>query len=63
MSEIDELRGRLDRLESLVGTAYNRTGTIRPALESAMLQTDIAQMRQEVQSVVNFLRDNSPNPE
>lgn len=59
---MDEQQARLDRLESLVGTAFSASGTVRPALENAALQTDVEQMRQEVQAVINFLRDNNPNP-
>lgn len=51
---------RLDRLESLVGTAYGEAGTIRPALQNALAQPDEQQLRQEVTSVLNFLRDNDP---
>lgn len=57
-----EMRARLDRLESLVGTAYGPDGTVRPALQNAVAQTDVEQMRQEVQAVIDFLRDNNPNP-
>jgi outer membrane murein-binding lipoprotein Lpp len=60
---MSELKARLDRLESLVGTAYAANGTVRPALENAALQQDVEQMRVEVQAVCNFLRDNDPNPE
>ena len=60
MDETQQLRDRLDRLESLVGTAYGAAGTVRPALEDAVLQQDIEQMRQEVTAVINFLRDNNP---
>lgn len=62
---IDEVQGmkqRLDRLESLVGTAFNADGTVRPALQNALAQPDEQQLRQEVQAVLNFLRDNAPNP-
>lgn len=61
--ELVEMKQRLDRLESLVGTAYGASGTVRPALENAALQLDVEQMRQEVQAVINFLRDNNPNPD
>jgi hypothetical protein len=61
--EISDLKARLDRLESLVGTAYAANGTVRPALENAAAQQDIEQMRTEVVAVGNFLRDNNPNPE
>jgi hypothetical protein len=57
---MDEMRARLDRLETLVGVAYNEDGVIIPALLNAINQSDINQMRQEVQSVVNFLRENRP---
>lgn len=55
------MRARLDRLESLVGTAYGSAGTVRPALENAARQEDITQMRQEIAAVIGFLRDNDPN--
>jgi hypothetical protein len=57
---VDELQARLDRLESLVGVAYNDDGVILPALHNAIAQTEIEQMRHEVQAVVNFLRENRP---
>jgi hypothetical protein len=57
----DELTARLDRLESLVGTAFNDDGTVIPALENAARQEDVNQMRHEIASVVGFLRDNNPN--
>jgi hypothetical protein len=60
--DLQAMRDRLDRLESLVGTAYGSAGTVRTALENAALQQDVEQMRQEVQAVINFLRDNNPNP-
>jgi hypothetical protein len=61
MDELHELRSQRDHLSSLVGTAYNDDGTVVPALHNAIQQTSIEQMRQEVQSVVNFLRENNPN--
>jgi len=61
MDEMSQLRDQVDRLTSLVGTAYNDDGTIIPALLNAINQLDINQMRQEVQSVIGFLRDNNPN--
>ena len=60
LQEYEDLRQRVDRLESLVGTAYGASGTVRPALENAVLQQDVEQLRQEVQAVLNFLRDNDP---
>ena len=62
MDELQELRAQRDRLASLVGTAYNADGMVRQALENAALQADVEQMRQEVVAVINFLRDNNPNP-
>lgn len=57
----DEAYARMDRLESLVGTAYGANGTVIPALENAARQEDVDQMRQEIASVIGFLRDNDPN--
>lgn len=62
IDEVQGMKARLDRLESLVGTAYGPNGTVRTALENAVLQQDIAQMRLEIQAVLSFLRDNAPNP-
>lgn len=62
IDDVQQLRARLDRLESLVGTAYAADGTVRTALEAAVLQQDIEQLRQQVTAVINFLRDNAPNP-
>ena len=61
IDEVEAMRERLSRLESLVGTAYGPSGTVRTALENAVLQQDIDQQRQEVQAVINFLRDSDPN--
>lgn len=61
MDEQRELRQQIERLTSLVGTAYNDDGTIIPALENAAQQDDVEQMRQEVGAVVGFLRANNPN--
>lgn len=58
---MDEHQSRLDRLESLVGTAYADDGTVIPALTNAANQTDLEQMRQEVYAVIGFLRENNPN--
>jgi hypothetical protein len=60
--EHGEMRAQLDRLESLVRTAYGAGGTVRPALENALATPDEQQLRQEVTAVANFLRDNNPNP-
>jgi hypothetical protein len=60
VDDISELNARLDRLESLVGTAYNDDGSVIPALLNAMNQTDPAQMAQEISAVVSFLRSNRP---
>jgi hypothetical protein len=60
IDEVQAMQARLDRLESLVGTAYGANGTVRPALENAAAQQDINQMRVEIQAVANFLRDNDP---
>jgi hypothetical protein len=61
MSEVDEMRARLDRLESLVGTAYADDGTVVPALEAAVDRQDGETVRSEVRNVIQFLRDNNPN--
>jgi len=58
---VDEQSATVDRLTSLVGTCMNDDGTVIPALENAARQEDIDQMRQEVQSVIAFLRENNPN--
>ena len=58
---MDEQSATVDRLTSLVGTCMNDDGTVIPALENAARQEDIDQMRQEVQSVIAFLRENNPN--
>jgi hypothetical protein len=60
VDEMQAMRERLDRLESLVGTAYGESGTVIPALLNAMNQTDPAQARHEVGAVIGFLRDNRP---
>ena len=61
MDELQELRAQRDRLASLVGTCMNEDGTIIPALENAANQTELEQMRHEVNAVIGFLRDNNPN--
>jgi len=48
-------------LSTLVGVAYHDDGTVIPALVAATTQTDIAQMRQQVDAVVSFLRANNPD--
>lgn len=60
IDEVQAMQARLDRLESLVGTAYGESGTVRPALQNAAAQQDINQMRVEIQAIANFLRDNDP---
>lgn len=61
IDEVAGLRARLGRLESLAATAYGPCGAVRTALEHAVLQRDIEQMRLEVRAVLNVLRDYEPN--
>lgn len=61
IDEVAGLRARLGRLESLAATAYGPYGAVRTALEHAVLQRDIEQMRLKVQAVLNLLRDYEPN--
>lgn len=61
MGELEDMRARLDRLESLVGTAYHDDGTVIPALQAAAERQDGETMRSEVRAVISFLRDNNPH--
>lgn len=50
-----------DDLATLEGVAYHESGVVIPALVNAAKQTDLGQMKQEVNSVINFLRENDPH--
>lgn len=57
---VDTVEAERDRFGSLVGVAYQPDGAVRAGLEGAVLQQDAESMRQQVQAVLNFLRDNNP---
>jgi exonuclease VII small subunit len=60
-AELDAAVAQRDRLASLVGTCMNEDGTVVPALVNATAQTELEQLRHEVNAVIAFLRENNPN--
>lgn len=55
IDEVQGMRARLDRLESLVGA-------VGPALRDALAQPDEQRLRREIRAVLDVLRDNAPKP-
>lgn len=56
-----EIPDELAHLRTLVGVAYHEDGVVVPGLVHATQQTSLEQMRQEVNAVVAFLRNNNPD--
>jgi hypothetical protein len=61
VDEMQDMRARLDRLESLVGTCYHEDGSILPGLLEAVAQTDVDTMRGKVEAVIQFIRASNPH--
>lgn len=57
----EQQQAQMDRLASLVGTAFNREGTVRETLRRIIQMDDPSAMRHEAEMLDNFLRDACPN--